>query len=167
MNILLFPLYYTVSSAPERIRILQNYDRIDFKTCIPSDIIQGFKKVKSGGKELEDYIDPENGLLTALGNRSIINESEIGDLQKLKPYQKLNGELLRRIMNKIDFISKQLIDALCEDEQDHIAKFIVTAGCETISDERLLPRELRKVIDVNMFCLERLIDTENEIYCIN
>ena len=46
----------------------------------------------------------------------------------------------------IDSISKQFIEALCEDEQDHIAKFIVTAGCETDSDERLLPRGLRKVI---------------------
>ena len=55
---------------------------------------------------------------------------------------------------------RQFIEALCQDEQDHIAKFIVTAGCETDSDERLLPRELREVIDKNMFCLGKLIDTE-------
>ena len=65
-----------------------------------------------------------------------------------------------RIDIKINSISKQFIQALCQDEQDHIAKFIVTAGCETNSDERLLPRELRKVIDDNMFCLEKLIDIE-------
>ena len=71
----------------------------------------------------------------------------------------MNGELLREIEINLDS-SKPFIEALCEDEQDHIAKFIVTAGCETDSDERLLPRELRKVIDDNMFCLEKLIDTE-------
>ena len=67
-----------------------------------------------------------------------------------------SGEL----RSNINSTSKQFIEALRQDEQDHIAKFIVTAGCETKSDERLLPRELRGIIDDNMFCLEKLIDTE-------
>ena len=62
----------------------------------------------------------------------------------------------------IDSICKQFIEALCEDEQDHIAKFIVTSGYKTDSDERLLPRELKKVIDENMFCLKVLIDTDRQ-----
>ena len=115
----------------------------------------------SKGKELEDYIDPENGLLHALHKRSnIFSDSEIDDLEKLKPYKKQNEKLLRRIASNIDSTSKQFIEALCEDEQDHIAKFIVTGGCETDSDEPLLPRKLRNAIDDNMFCLEKLIDTE-------
>ena len=157
---ILYLLFHTVPIEPRKTRIFQNYENIDLKNCNPSDIIQGFKKVKSKGKELEDYIDPENGLLTALGNREIITDSGIDDLQKIVPYQKLNGELIRRIAINIHSTSKLFIDALCEDEQDHIAKFIVTAGCETDSDERLLPRELRKIIDDNMFCLEKLIDIE-------
>ena len=130
------------------------------ENCHSSDIIEGFKEVKSKGPDLEDYTDPENGFLNRLYNQRIIDNSEIEILQNIKPYQKLNGELLRRIDIKINFISKQFIQALCQDDQDHIAKFIVTAGCETDSDERLLPRELRTVIDDNMFCLEKLIDTE-------
>ena len=145
---------------PGRSQICQNYDKVDLKNCQPSDIIRGFKEVQSKGSDLEDYIDPENGLLNRLYNQQIIDNSEVDILKKITPYQNLNGELLRRIDLKIYTISKNFIQALCQDEQDHIAKFIVTAGCETDSDERLLPRELRKVIDDNMFCLEKLIDTE-------
>ena len=112
------------------------------------------------GSDLEDCIDPENGLLHRLSNQAIIDYADIKILEKIKPYQLLNGELLGRISINIDAISNAFIKALCQDEQDHIAKYIVTAGCETNSDERLLPRELRKVIDDNMFCLGQLIDTE-------
>ena len=145
---------------PGRPHICQNYDEVDLKNCQPSDIIKGFRGVQSKGPDLEDYIDPENGLLNRIYNQKIIDNSEIDILTKIAPYQKLNGDLLRRIDVKINSISKQFIEALHQDEQDHIAKFIVTAGCETDSDERLLPRQLRKVIDDNMFCLEKLIDTE-------
>ena len=145
---------------PGRPQICQNYDEVDLKNCHPSDIIRGFKEVQSKGSDLEDYIDPENGLLNRLYNQRIIDNSEVDILQKIKPYQNLNGEILRRIDSKIYSISKQFIQALCQDEQDHVAIFIVTAGCESDSDERLLPRELRKVIDDNMFCLVKLIDTE-------
>ena len=48
----------------------------------------------SRGKELEDYIDPQNRLLHALSKRDIINDSEIDDLEKLKPYQKQNEKFL-------------------------------------------------------------------------
>ena len=151
-------MFFTVPFEPGNIQIFQNYDKVDLKNCLPSDIIKGFNEVQSNGSDLEDYIDPENGLLNRLYNQRIIGKSEIDCLEILKPYQKLNGTLFRKI--NIDSFSKQFIEALCQDEQDHIAKFIVTSGCETNSDERLLPRELRKVIDDNMFCLEKLIDTE-------
>ena len=128
------------------------------KNCPASYIVTGFKKVPR--KDLEDYIDPENGLLERLGCHEIIGNQEINNFKQITPYQSLNGELLRTIGMNIDSISKPFIEALCEDEQDHIAKFIATGGCKTDSDERLLPRELRKVIDDNMFCLEKLIDTE-------
>ena len=147
-------MFYTVFIKSE------NYEKIRLKNCRSSDIIKGFKEVQCKGSDLEDYIDPENGLLNRLYYQKIIDNSEIDTLTKITPYQKLNGELLRRIDFKIYTISKDFIQALCQDEQDHIAKFIVTAGCKTDSGERLLPRELRKVIDNNMFCLEKLIDTE-------
>ena len=152
-------MLYTALTEPERTRIVNpQYDKIDLKKYAPSDIVSGFKKVQR--KDLEDYIDPENGLLDRLGSQGIIGISEINFLHTITPYQSLNGQLLRKIEINIDSISNQFIVALCEDEQDHIAKFIVTAGCKTDSDERLLPRELRQVIDDNMFCLEKLIDTE-------
>ena len=116
--------------------------------------------MKSKGKDLQDYIDPENGFLYRLAHHMIIDKKEIDRLEKITPYQSLNEKLIIAIENKIKTHSKQVIKALGEDEQDHIAKFIVSAGCKTDSDERLLPRELRKVIDDNMFCLEKLIDTE-------
>ena len=105
-----------------------NYIAVDLKNCQPSDIIRGFQEVQSKGSDLEDYIDPDNGLLNRLYNQKIIDNSEIDILQKITPYQKLNGELLRRIDVKIDSFSKQFIEALLQDEQDHIAKFIVTVG---------------------------------------
>ena len=155
---ILFSMFHTVKHR--KAHIFQNYDSIDLENCQPSDIISGFKAVKSKGPDLEDCIDPENGLLYRLLDHKIINNSEFESLTMIKPYNMLNGELLRRIAINIDSTSKQFIKALCQDEQDHIAKFIVTAGCETASDERLLPRELRKVIDDNMFCLEKLIDAK-------
>ena len=122
----------------------------------------GFEKVKSKGDELKDYIDPENGFLYRLKLHGIINKKEFDDLKNITPYQSLNERLIIAIEKKIKSQSEQFIKALCEDEQDHIAKFIVTAGCSTDSDERLLPREFRKVIDKNMFCLKVLIDTERQ-----
>ena len=112
--------------------------------------------------DLEDYIDPENGFLNRFCNHGIIDNYEIIVLEQKTPYQELNGALLRTIEMNIDSASKQFISALCEDEQDHIAKFIVTAGCKTDSEERLLPRELRDAIDDNMFCLKELINTEKQ-----
>ena len=110
--------------------------------------------------DLEDCIDPENGLLDRLEEHGIIDIEEINHLERITKYRSRNSNILRKLKKNIDSTSKQFIEALCEDEQDHIAKFIVTSGCATDSDERLLSRELRKVIDDNMFCLERLIDTE-------
>ena len=158
--ILKIVMFHIASIQGGMTQICQNYDDVDLKNCHSSDIIRGFQEVQSRGSDLEDYIDPENGLLNRLYNQRIIDNFEFDILTKITSYQKLNGELLRRIDVKINSISKQFVLALCQDEQDHIAKFIVTAGCETDSDERLLPREWRKVIDDNMICLEKLIDTE-------
>ena len=153
-------VYCTVIIESDENQKYRFYDNIDPENCPTSVIIKGFRIVQSKGHDLEDYIDPESGLLDRLCSHRIIGNSEINLLKKIAPYQLRNGELLRRIEINMDSISKQFIKALCEDEQDHIAKFIVTAGCETDSDERLLPRELRKGTDDNMFCLEKLIDTE-------
>ena len=145
---------FICGTAPDEILDLEKIDS--------SDIIKGFMEVKSKGKDLKDYIDPENGFLYRLKNHEIIDEKEIKDLENITPYQSLNERLIIAIEKKIESHNKQFIKALCEDEQDHIAKFIVTAGCETDSDERLLPREIRKVINDNMFCLKVLIDTERQ-----
>ena len=126
--------------------------------CRSSDIIKGFEAANK--VDLEDCIDSDNGLLDRLGDRDIISNDEINRLDEIKEYRSRNRKILRKLKENINSSSKEFIKALCDDEQDHIAKFIVTAGCETNSDERLLPRELRKVINDNMFCLEWLIDTE-------
>ena len=149
-----FSLFWTDPDEPTK------YENIDLKNCLSSEIIKGFKEVmKNKRKDLEDCIDPENGLLNRLYEQRIIEDSEIDNVRNITPYRDLNGVLLRKIDRKIENIN-EFIKALCQDDQDHIAKFIVTAGCETDSDERLLSRELRKVIDDNMFCLDKLMDTE-------
>ena len=110
--------------------------------------------------DLENSIDSENGLLDRLGDHGIIDNDEINRLEGIKENRSRNSNILRKLKGNINSVSVQFIKALCDDKQDHIGKFIVTSGCETDSDERLLPRELREVIDDNMFCLEKLIDTE-------
>ena len=109
-----------------------------------SNIIQGFNEV-SQGRDLEDYMDPENGLLRRLSEHKIITHSDMKSLAKvLTPYQLLNGELLNRIRPNIDLICQQFMKAPCDDEQDHIAKFIISSGRNTDSDDRLLPRAIEK-----------------------
>ena len=130
-----------------------------------SIIIQGFNEV-SQGRDLEDYMDPENGLLRRFSENDIIAHSEMKDLQVIKPYQLLNGELLNRIRPNVDSICHQFMKALRDDEQGHIAKFIISSGRNTDSDDRLLPRKLREVIDDNMFCLQKLIDTEKNDFVL-
>ena len=136
----------------------EKYQQIHLEDCSPSDIIKGFEAASK--VDLEDCIDSENGLLYRLGDERIIDSGEIKSLQELKLFRLRNGIILTKVKDNIYSISKQFIKALCKDKQDHIAKFIVTSGCKTDSDERLLPKELRDVIDNNMFCLEKLIDTE-------
>ena len=116
----------------------QRIVEIDLENCHPSDIIKGFNAVKQG-PDLEDYIDPENGLLSRLRENSIIDDSEIKALKLITPYQTLNEELLIKIKPIFDLICKQFIRALCQDEQSHIAEFIISGGCNTDSDNRLLP----------------------------
>ena len=145
-------MFYTVFIESE------NYEKICLKNCRPSDIIKGFKDVSK--VDLEDCIDPENGLLNRLRDHGIIDNDEINYLERMKIYRSRNSNILGKLEKNINSSSEQFIQALCDDEQEHIGKFIVTSGCETNSGERLLPRELRRVIDSNMFCLEKLIDTE-------
>ena len=136
----------------------ENYEKILLANCQSSDIIKGFEAVSK--IDLENCIDSENGLLDRFGDQRIFGNDEINRLEEIKEYRSRNRIILRKLKDNIHTSSKQFINALCEDEQDHIAKLIVTGGCDTDSDKRLLPRELRKVIDENMFCLRRLIDTE-------
>ena len=151
-------MFHTVYIEREKTEIHQNYDNIDLENCQPSDIIQGFKAVRSKGRDLEDYLDPDNGLLDRLASHGIIDNSKIEILQKITPYQLLNEELLRRIAINLNSTCEQFIEALCEDGQDHIAKLIVTAGCETDSDERLLPRCMRGLLKQKLCKFKELID---------
>ena len=158
MMLFVLLIFYTVYIEREKTEIHPNYDDIDLENCQPSDIVEGFKAVRSKGQDLEYYLDPENGLLDRLASHGIINNSEIKILQKITPYQLLNEELLRRIEIIIDSTSKQFIEALCEDGQDHITKFIVTAGCKTDCMKGLLPRCMRGFLSRSLLNFERLIE---------
>ena len=71
-------LQYAACIEPRKTtNVCHNYDEIDLKNCHPSDIINGFKEVQRKGSDLEDYIDPENGLLHRLSNQAIIDYADI------------------------------------------------------------------------------------------
>ena len=50
-----------------------------------------------------------------------------------------------------------MLNALVENDQTHIAKFIVRFGKDTNSPDRVLTKGEQKAINQNMFCLEKLI----------
>ena len=50
-----------------------------------------------------------------------------------------------------------MLKALIENEQTHIAKYIVSSGKDTKSVDRVLTERERKAINDNMFCLEKLV----------
>ena len=50
-----------------------------------------------------------------------------------------------------------ILKAMIEDDQTHIAKFVVSSGKNTRFPDRVLTKEEREAIDQNMFCLEKLV----------
>ena len=123
--------------------------------------ITGFRKVSPS---LTLYLDAENGLLPCLQFKGIITQAEYSSLQDFKSnstktYIELNEELLLKYINpKIDSCCLMFCEALEENDQQHIVKYIMSAGQDSDSEDRVLDQDEIAIIDNNMFCLVNLID---------
>ena len=123
--------------------------------------ITGFRKVLT---PLALYLDSEYGLLPCLQNKGIITDAEYNSCvafksDSMKTYIDLNEELLRKYINpKFESCCLVFCEALEENDQQHIVKYIMSAGQDSDSEDRVLDRDEIALIDNNMFCLVRLID---------
>ena len=126
------------------------------QTCIT-----GFRKVLTS---LSTYLDPEYGLLPCLQFKGIITDTEYNLLEDLKSdstktYFELNDVLLLKIINpKFESCCLMFCEALEENNQQHIVKYIMGAGQDSESEDRVLSCEEIAIIDNNLFCLVNLIN---------
>ena len=117
--------------------------------------VEEFHRVKTS---LVRYMDPENGLLMCLAAKGFINSEDYKRLDQIKQYEKLNDDLLVHFVTpKIGTHCKEFLDALVENEQDHIAKFIMSCGNNLDSEDRVLNDKELNLVNNNMFCLVNLI----------
>ena len=136
----------------------QEDDEINLENPQPTDIAkynEGFQNVRI---ELEDYIDPLNKLPVSFGKYGIMTSDEADEFDCTKPHA------ARDLLKKMNACLKQdsrkcllMLKALIDDDQIHIAKYIVSSGKNTRSPDRVLTKEERDAIDRNMFCLEKLV----------
>ena len=117
--------------------------------------IEGFRSVRN---VLAMYMDPENGLLVCLITHGIMNDEDYRRLNRDRPYEEINDDLIVNfIAPKIETHGKEFVDALVENNQDHIAKFIMSCGNNLDSEDRVLNDKELNLINNNMFCLVNLI----------
>ena len=70
--------------------------------------------------------------------------------------------LLRKLMKVWKMIRKTcvaILKALIENDQSHIAKYIVSSGMNTRSPDRVLKKEEKEAIDENMFCFGEVVQS--------
>ena len=121
----------------------------------------GFRGVLSS---LAIYLDPEYGLLPRLKFRGIITDLEYSFLDDFKSdstktYMELYDELLFKYIDpKFETVCHLFCEALEVNDQQHIVKYIMNAGQDSDSEDRVLSCEEIKIIDNNMFCLVNLIN---------
>ena len=129
----------------------------EIQTCIT-----GFRKVLTS---LSTYLDPEYGLLPCLQFKGIITDTEYNLFEHFKSdsttktYIELNEELLRKYINpKFESCCLVFCEALKENDQQHIVKYIMSAEQDSDKEDRVLDQDEIAMIDNNMFCLINLID---------
>ena len=140
----------------------QDSDEINLDNPTQSDIdkyVKGFEKVQC---RLKDYIDPLNELPFCFAEYKIITFDEAKDIECLKPKTIEIVAKMYECLKKDSKICLSILKALIENDQTHIAKFIVSSGKNTRSLDRVLQKEEKEAIDGNMFCLEKLVSP-----CVN
>ena len=146
------------NQLPEQRIESQNIDGINLDNPTKTDIlkyIEGFEYVSC---KLSDYIDPLNKFPFTLAKNKIISTKEAIRIEKLKPDSTI--DILDKMVEYMEQQSEnclKILQALIENDQTHIAKFIVSSGKNIRSPDRVLSEEERKAIDGNMFCLEKLV----------
>ena len=117
--------------------------------------IKGFEKVRS---KLKDYVDPLNELPFCFVDNEIMTYEEADAIERLKPHT-----ILKIVSKMNEYLKKDptnclpILKALVENDQTHIAKFIVSSGENMSSPDRVLKKVEKDAIDGNMFCLEKLV----------
>ena len=138
----------------------QIIDRINLRNPTTTDISRYTKGFENVSGELIDYIDPFNKLPFCCVGKQIMTFDEANIIERSKPpatneiIAKMNDCLKKNSQNCL-----RILEALIENDQTHIAKFIVSSGMNTRSPDRVLTREEKDAIDRNMFCLEKLVST--------
>ena len=114
-------------------------DQVNLENPTETDIaryIRGFEKVLC---KLIDYIDPFNKLPFCCVGREIMTFDEAINIERQKPLTineiiaKMNAYMKKDKQNCL-----HILDALIENDQMHIAKFIVSSGMNTRSPDRVL-----------------------------
>ena len=135
----------------------QDSDEINLDNPTKTDItkyIKGFENVLC---RLKDYIDPLNELPFCLAEHGIITFDEAKDIERSKPRTLEIVAKINECLKKDPKICLSILKALIENDQTHIAKFIVSSGKNTHSLDRVLQKKEKEAIDGNMFCLEKLV----------
>ena len=135
-------------------------DEVNLENPTSKDIakyIKGFENVQCN---LKDYIDPLNELPFCFVKYKIMTFEEANEIERSKPHT------TREIVAKMAETVKRdqanclpILKALIDNDQTHIAKFIVSSGNNTRSPDRVLTTEEKNAIDRNMFFLEKLVST--------
>ena len=149
---------------PQEDLLNEESNRSHFPAMMPSELqacIMGYRQVRGS---LALYLDPEYGLLPCLNYRDIITDGEYNFLEEfksnsVKTYIELNDELLLKCIDpRLESCCLRFCHALEENDQQHIANYIRTAGHDSNSEDRVLSREEIAMIDNNIFCLVNLIN---------
>ena len=122
-----------------------------------SKFITGLKKAHSS---VVEYLDPFNGLLVCLRERGILEKDEHDKLNRFvnetTSHRICNERILSEfILPKIEYCCMEFIEALKDNDQEHIVNFIMNAGEHL---DRVLSKDEIRIIDDNMSCLVNLID---------
>ena len=116
--------------------------------------IKGFEKVRT---KLDGYIDPLNRLPFCFVDKEIMTYEEAEKIELSKPETIEIVAKMNECLKKDPKNCLPILKALIENDQTHIAKFIVSSGMNTGSSDRVLQQVEKEAIDGNMFCLEKLV----------
>ena len=142
-------------------------DRTDFETSVDDErsVSRAKHKFMSGYKQVVDslveYLDSNDSFLTRLKQRGLLCDQEYEQLSAIPMSDSnycvaRNKKLLTEYLSqRIEHYCMEFIEALKDNDQEHIVNLIMNAGEHL---DRVLSKEEIQTIDDNMSCLVNLID---------